>query len=90
MLSELTEAHEQALGDQVMTDDQPGAVLRDFEMLLDFLGAEGVDASGKYNLLPIKLISELEVPRLRLVTRKPNALRASDLDAEPLTIALVD
>jgi hypothetical protein len=29
-------------------------------MLLDFLGPDGVEAGGKYNLLPIKLIGELD------------------------------
>jgi hypothetical protein len=29
-------------------------------MLLDFVGREGVEASGKYNLLPLKFISELD------------------------------
>ena len=52
----LTAAQEQCLRDQAITDDQPGPVLRDFRMLLDFLGTEGVEAGGKYNLLPIKLI----------------------------------
>ena len=56
----LTEAQEQCLRDQVITADQPGPVLRDFRMLLDFLGPEGVEAGGKYNLLPMKFIGELD------------------------------
>ncbi len=56
----LTKAQEQCLRDQAITNDQPGPVLRDFQVLLDFLGPEGVEASGKYNLLPIKFIEELD------------------------------
>src|SRR5262249_11207555 len=37
-----------------------GAVLHDFRVLLDVLGPKGVEAAGKYNLLPIKLIGELD------------------------------
>jgi len=43
-------------------------VLRDFRMLLDFLGPDGVEAAGKYNLLPIRLIGELD----RKLTRPLN------------------
>jgi hypothetical protein len=56
----LTEAQEQCLRDQIIADDQPGTVLRDFRMLLEFLGVEGVVAGGKYNLLPMKSIGELD------------------------------
>jgi hypothetical protein len=56
----LTQAQEQCLRDQVITIDQPGPVLRDFAMLLEFLGPDGVEAAGKYNLLPIRLIPELD------------------------------
>jgi hypothetical protein len=56
----ITSAQEQCLRDQTITADSPGTILRDFQMLLDFLRPEGVEAGGKYNLLPIKLISELD------------------------------
>jgi hypothetical protein len=56
----LTSAQEKCLRDQSITDDQPGTVLRDFRMLLDFLGPEGVETGGKYNLLPMKFIDELD------------------------------
>jgi Plasmid pRiA4b ORF-3-like protein len=59
----LTAAHEKCLRDQVITDDQPGSVLHDFRVLLDDLRPEGVEAAGKRNLLPIKIIGELD-PRL--------------------------
>ncbi len=57
---ELTTAQEQCLRNQVISSDQPGTVLRDFDALLDYVGPEGVEAQGKYNLLPMKLIGELD------------------------------
>jgi len=57
---ELTTAQEQCLRDQVISSDQPGTVLHDFNVLLDYLGPDGVEAQGKYNLLPLKLIGELD------------------------------
>ena len=48
----LTGAQEQILRDQVITADQPGPVLRDFRMLLDFLGPEGVEAGGSTTCSP--------------------------------------
>jgi hypothetical protein len=56
----LTKAQEQCLRDQVITEDQPGPILRDFRVILDFVGPEGVEAAGKYNMLPIKCIEELD------------------------------
>jgi hypothetical protein len=57
---EFTEEHEQCLREQVITADQPAPILRDFRVLLDFLGPKGVETAGKYNLLPIKFIGELD------------------------------
>ncbi len=42
----LTSAQEQRLRDQVITADQPGPVLRDFRVLLEFLGFEGGGRGG--------------------------------------------
>ena len=56
----LTPALEQALREQVITADQPGSILHDFGVILDALGQNGVEAGGKYNLIPIKLIGELD------------------------------
>ena len=57
---ELAASQEQCLRNQVISPDQPGTVLHDFHTLLDYVGPEGVEAQGKYNLLPIKLIGELD------------------------------
>jgi hypothetical protein len=73
---QLTAAQERCLRDQTIAADQPGAVLHDFRVLLDFLGTEGVEAAGKYNLLPIKIIGELDSRlsrplRLELKMKRP-------------------
>jgi hypothetical protein len=56
----LTTHQNHALRDQDITADQPGPVLHDFGVLLDALGSEGVEAGGKYHMIPIKLIGELD------------------------------
>lgn len=76
MLKEFTlsKAQEQLLHEQVIDSDRPGPVLRDFRMLLDFAGTQGVKAAGKYNLLPIDAIDELDqrLSRpLRLKLKRP-------------------
>ena len=38
----------------------PGSILRDFETLLEFIGAEGVRAAGKYHFLPLERLGELD------------------------------
>jgi Plasmid pRiA4b ORF-3-like protein len=56
----LTKAEEQVLRDQVISAERPGTVLHDFHALLDVLGPDGVEAGGKYHLVPLKLIGELD------------------------------
>jgi hypothetical protein len=70
----MTSAQEQFLRKQSVTADGPGTVLRDFQMLLDFLRPDGVEAAGKDNLLPIKFIGELDerlVRPLHLKLKRP-------------------
>ena len=56
----LTPECEQVLRDQVITDEQPGPILRDFQVILEFVGDRGVEAGGKHHLLPMKFIGELD------------------------------
>ncbi len=56
----LTPECEQVLRGQVITDEQPGPILRDFQVILDFVGDRGVEAGGKHHLLPMKFIGELD------------------------------
>lgn len=48
------------LGSQVIDESGPGTVLRDFEILLEFVGLEGVRSTGKYHLLPLNRLFELD------------------------------
>jgi hypothetical protein len=59
-LIKFNEAHERCLREQTITAEQPGTVLHDFGMLLEFVGPQGVEAGGQYNMLPIKSIKELD------------------------------
>jgi hypothetical protein len=70
----LSKAQEQILREQVIDAGRPGPVLRDFQTVLDFVGTEGVRAGGKYNLLPIEAIGELDARLshpLRLQLKRP-------------------
>ena len=72
--NKLTSDQEQILRDQVITADHPGTILRDFQMLLDFVGPEGTEVGGKYHLLPLKFIGELDLRLsrpLRLELKRP-------------------
>ncbi|SIO43560.1 pRiA4b ORF-3-like protein [Singulisphaera sp. GP187] len=55
-----THAMETCLQSQVITADQPGPVLKDFGLILDYVGTKGVKSAGKYHLLPIACIPELD------------------------------
>jgi hypothetical protein len=59
----LTAEQEATLRSQDFGPTHPGALLHDFELVLEYVGAEGVPAAGKYNLLPIAAIPALD-PRL--------------------------
>ncbi len=70
----LSQAQERVLKDQLIDADRPGPVLRDFQTVLAFVGSEGVPATGKYNLLPIEAIGELDQQLsrpLRLAMKRP-------------------
>ncbi len=57
---QLTSKQDRFLRSQVFDDSHPGAVLHDFQLLLDHIGEKGVKAGGKYNLLPIESIVALD------------------------------
>lgn len=47
------------LRQQKVDHNGPGSILRDFQTLLEFIGPEGIRATGKYHLLPINRLAEL-------------------------------
>lgn len=67
-------ADPELLQQQVFDDTQPGSVLRDFRMLLHFIGADGIPAAGKHNLLPMDCMNDLDerlTRPLRLEMKRP-------------------
>jgi hypothetical protein len=55
----LTPDQRQTLSAQVIDENGPGTILRDFEVLLDFIGPKGIEVGGKHQLLPMKQLVEL-------------------------------
>ncbi|HYH87049.1 MAG TPA: plasmid pRiA4b ORF-3 family protein [Pyrinomonadaceae bacterium] len=55
----LSSAHHRVLQNRTISESEPGAVLRDFASLLDFIRAREVIVSGKHQLLPMSLLAEL-------------------------------
>lgn len=51
--------YEQILLDTQISADSPGTILRDFNTLLEFIGTEGIETSGKFHLIPIKHLNAL-------------------------------
>ena len=58
--STLAAPAKQVLQQQAFDETQPGSLLQDFRMLLEFIGPDGVPAAGKHNLLPMGCIMELD------------------------------
>jgi hypothetical protein len=50
----------QVLRRQTIDANGPGTILRDFESLLEFIGTDGVRTPGKYHLLPMDRLRELD------------------------------
>ncbi len=55
----LSLARQRVLHNRTIGENEPGAVLRDFAALLDFVGAREIVVSGKHQLLPMSLLAEL-------------------------------
>lgn len=55
----LEKRYQDILQAQIITEESPGTILKDFDTLLDFIGSEGLETGGKYHFLPLKLLPEL-------------------------------
>jgi hypothetical protein len=55
----LSEDHKRLLRETTITPEQPGPILHDFQMLLDFIGSAGAAAGGQHHLLPIVILPTL-------------------------------
>ncbi|MEL6929579.1 MAG: plasmid pRiA4b ORF-3 family protein [Cyanobacteria bacterium J06600_6] len=56
---ELSQRERLILQQQQISTATPGTLLRDFQTLLDFIGTEGIEVGGKRNLIPMKLLRQL-------------------------------
>jgi hypothetical protein len=61
----LSVQNQQILRSQIIDDNSPGTILRDFEKLLEFIGPDGVSVSGKNNLFSLKLLPQLNAQMTR-------------------------
>jgi hypothetical protein len=78
----LTKDQERCLREQVIDANHPGSILHDFGMLLDYVGSHDLKTAGKYSLLPISVLSELD-GRLRRPLRLLDKLKRPQLRSHP-------
>lgn len=55
----LSPNHEKIFSKQIIDYYNPGSVLKDFETLLEFIGNKSIRVSGVNNLLPLKVLPEI-------------------------------
>lgn len=58
---------QQIFKQELRSDHIAGSVVRDFEVLLDFIGTEGVTVSSQYHLLPLRRLPDLNARLTRPV-----------------------
>lgn len=76
----LSPVHQRVLRNQPIGENEPGAVLRDFAALLDFVGARETVVSGKHQLLPMSVLAKLN---LRLSRTNQISLRRPQQKSYP-------
>ena len=55
----LTEEKEQLLYQQTISQDSPGKILQDFQIILDFIQPKGVEVSSTYHSFSLKYLEGL-------------------------------
>ncbi len=68
---------EQILHNQAIDEAGPGTVLDDFEVLLRFVGQEGIAVGGKNDLLPMKVLPQLNAQLthpIEIGLKRPDAI----------------
>ncbi len=73
-LPSLSSAQQDLLRAQAFDDRRPGTVVADFEMLLEFIGLEGVAIGGRHGLLPLAALGELNArlaEPMRVAMKRP-------------------
>ena len=61
----LSGQNQQVLHSQIIDDNGPGTILRDFEKLLAFISPDGLGVSGKNQLFSLKLLPQLNAQMTR-------------------------
>jgi hypothetical protein len=70
----LSPTHQRILQEQSIGEGEPGSILRDFEVLLDFVGEREIKVSGIHQLLSMNALAELNArlsKPLRILLRRP-------------------
>jgi hypothetical protein len=73
-LERLTVEERSGLREQIIDELQPGAIVHDFQAMLDFVADKALPVAGKNNLLPIKVLADLNERMhepLRVGLRRP-------------------
>jgi len=63
--SELSSEEQKMLRSVVINDKKPGTLLYDFNVLAEFIGADGIRVSDKNNLLPMNALMEINAKMAR-------------------------
>ncbi len=66
----LSPKQEEILRQQKIAEDQPGTILRDFDMLLDFVASREIELTGKNLVLPMESLAEINARMSKPVTLK--------------------
>jgi hypothetical protein len=80
--SKLTADQERLLREQVIDADHPGPILHDFGVLLDYVASHDLQVAGKYNLLPMSVLGELD-ERLSRPLRLQATMKRPQLRSHP-------
>lgn len=59
MPNQLSSLHQQILRQQQITENEPGTILHDFRVFMDFIAAHRIKATGKNHLLPLRTLADL-------------------------------
>ena len=65
---------QQILNNQIISNENPGSILMDFNMLLNYIGEKGMQTGGKYGFFPMGKLAEINsklTHAIRLSSKRP-------------------
>jgi len=65
---------QQILNNQIITNENPGSILMDFNMILDYIGENGLQTAGKYGFFPMGKLADINsklIHPIRLSLKRP-------------------